>query len=72
MTIPPNKLEQLPNEAELEKLNKKYIKLSVKDRVEELYKDFALQDVMLTSSFATTSAYLLKLFSEVNKKQPVR
>jgi len=71
MTTQPAKMNHLPTEAELEKLNKKYIDLKVEKRIEELYKDFALQDVMLTSSFATTSAYLLKLFSEVNKEQPV-
>ena len=34
-----------------------------------LYRDFEGSDVMLTSSFAATSAMLLKFFSDVNNKQ---
>ncbi|MCB0388493.1 MAG: phosphoadenylyl-sulfate reductase, partial [Winogradskyella sp.] len=41
------------------------------NRIKELYKDFDVKDVMLTSSFAATSAFLLKLFSEVNTNQKV-
>ncbi|MCX7550496.1 phosphoadenylyl-sulfate reductase [Xanthomarina sp. F2636L] len=52
-------------------LNKKYKSLSATNRIKELYKDFDVQDIMLTSSFAATSAFLLKLFSEVNKEQQV-
>jgi phosphoadenosine phosphosulfate reductase len=37
----------------------------------ELYNDFNASEIMLTSSFAATSAFLLKLFSEVNKEQLV-
>ncbi len=50
-------------------LNKKYRKLSVEDRIKELYKDFDAADIMLTSSFATTSAYLLHLFAENKPEQ---
>ena len=71
MTKQPKKLNELPTKLELERLNETYLKLSVTQRIQQLYEDFALEDVMLTSSFATTSAYLLKLFSEVNKNQPV-
>jgi len=56
---------------EISELNKKYRSLTVKQRIRELYKDFQLKEVMLTSSFAATSAFLLQLFSEVNKNQPV-
>lgn len=49
---------------EIEALNKKYRALSVPERIIELYKDFEEKEIMLTSSFATTSAYLLHLFSE--------
>ena len=35
--------------------------------MEELYHDFDVSDIMLTSSFAATSAMLLKFFSDVNK-----
>lgn len=59
------------SEEEIKALNKKYKALSVNQRITELYKDFKLEDIMLTSSFATTSAFLLKLVSDVNNKQKV-
>jgi len=52
-------------------LNQKYEKLDVYQRVEALYQDYDEQDIMLTSSFAATSAFLLKVFSDVNKNQPI-
>lgn len=52
-------------------LNKRYHKLTSVQRIEQLYKDFEQDDVMLTSSFAATSALLLKLFSDVNKQQKI-
>ena len=58
-----------PEEVEL--LNKRYRPLSARDRIRQLYKDFACSEVMLTSSFAATSALLLKLLSDVNKDQVV-
>ncbi len=56
---------------DIKALNKKYRSLSVHERVEELYKDFDQADVMLTSSFAATSAFLLKVFSDVNSQQKI-
>ena len=55
--------------SEVASLNKKYRDLNLHERIEELYKDFNLSEIMLTSSFAATSAFLLKLFSEVNRDQ---
>ena len=52
-------------------LNKKYHKLSIRERITELYNDFAIAEIMLTSSFATSSAFLLHEFSEVNKDQTI-
>ncbi len=52
-------------------LNEKYRDLSVEERIRELYNDFAPEKVMLTSSFAATSAFFLYLFSRVHPKQPV-
>jgi len=57
--------------AEVDNLNLKYRKLDLHERIEELYNDFNLAEVMLTSSFAATSAFLLKLFSDVNRDQLV-
>ena len=57
--------------AEIDRLNKKYRDLSLHERIKELYRDFSSAEVMLTSSFAATSAFLLKLFSDVNRDQLV-
>ncbi len=57
--------------AEVALLNKKYKELDLHQRISELYKDFSEPEVMLTSSFAATSAFLLKLFSDVNRDQLV-
>jgi phosphoadenosine phosphosulfate reductase len=55
----------------IDKLNAQYAMLTVQERIRQLYRDFHESKVMLTSSFATTSAYLLKMFSEVNPNQKV-
>lgn len=55
----------------LKSLNKLYQSLSIHKRVEKLYEDFEGDDIMLTSSFAATSAMLLKVFSDVNKSQKI-
>ena len=57
--------------AEVSALNKKYRNLNLHERIRELYKDFGAAEIMLTSSFAATSAFLLKLFSDVNREQLV-
>ncbi len=56
---------------DLEKLNKTYASLDVYKRVEQLYIDFSEDEIMLTSSFAATSAFLLKVFSDINKNQKI-
>ena len=53
----------------LNKLNKVYNKLTPQQRISKLYEDFNADEIMLTSSFAASSAMLLKLFSDVNKNQ---
>ncbi len=59
------------SEKEIKKLNNKYNPLTVTQRIEELYKDFDVQEVMLTSSFAATSAFLLRVFSMINPQQKI-
>ena len=44
-------------------LNKKHRGLSPTERIKLLYEDFGTDEIMLTSSFAATSAFLLKLFT---------
>src|SRR5690606_916754 len=56
---------------ELQRLNAKYKPLSIEERIAMLYEDFSMDEIMLTSSFAATSAFLLHLFSTVNKEQKV-
>lgn len=63
--------KRILSKAEVQELNEKYKNLSIHERIGELYQDFDLSEVMLTSSFAATSAFLLKLFSDVNKQQQV-
>jgi len=55
----------------INELNEKYKSLSVKERIAALYQDFDVAEVMLTSSFAATSAFLLHAFSAVNKAQKI-
>lgn len=59
------------SEKDIHILNQNYKKLSATQRIAQLYKDFNQSEVMLTSSFAATSAFLLKLVSDVNPRQTV-
>ena len=63
--------KRILSEEEIIALNEKYKALSLEQRIEEIYRDFVKEEIMLTSSFAATSAFLLKLFSDVNKGQQV-
>ncbi|MBU2920922.1 phosphoadenylyl-sulfate reductase [Winogradskyella psychrotolerans] len=56
---------------DIKALNKKYKPLTSCQRIAQLYKDFETTDVMVTSSFAATSAFLLKLVSDTNLKQEI-
>jgi len=56
---------------EIKVLNEKYHSLSIHERINELYNDFDESEVMLTSSFAATSAFLLRLFSDIHPSQKV-
>ena len=53
----------------IDALNKKYLTLSPEGRIQELYKDFS--KVLFTSSFGTTSAFLLHLFHKVKPNETV-
>ena len=58
-------------ELNLTELNEKFRKLQPEQRITELYRIFQHSEVMLTSSFAATSAYLLHLFSVYQPEQEV-
>ena len=66
-----NNTEREFDPAWISALNEKYRPLSIEQRVIELYNDFAPSKVMLTSSFAATSAFLLHVFSRFAPDQPV-
>ncbi len=65
-------LENAETRAEqIKQLNAKYHSLTIEERVAALYEDFDQSDVMLTSSFAATSAFLLKVFSLAKPSQKI-
>lgn len=53
----------------LDELNKKYLLLGPEARIHELYRDFG--NVLFTSSFGTTAAFLLHLFHKVKPNETV-
>lgn len=63
--------EQAAIDRQIAELNRTYGPLTPEERVQQLYKDFKGDEVMLTSSFATNSAFLLHLFSQTAPHQKV-
>ncbi|MBK8503757.1 MAG: phosphoadenylyl-sulfate reductase [Saprospiraceae bacterium] len=57
--------------SQIKDLNNHYQSLNVNERIKQLYIDFEVEEVMLTSSFAATSAFLLREFSRVNPQQVI-
>ena len=55
----------------IKELNEIFRPLQPEQRITELYRHFTKEEVMLTSSFAATSAYLLHLFSVYQPEQEV-
>lgn len=53
----------------LDELNAKYSKLSLDQRIQEVFKDFKHDEMLLTSSFAANSSFLLHLYS---KNAPIK
>jgi len=56
---------------DIKKISDEFRELDIYQRVERLYSMYSQEEIMLTSSFAATSAFLLKVFSDVNKNQPI-
>lgn len=67
----PQPAEREFDPARIKALNDKYHSLTPEQRIVELYRDFDPEKVMLTSSFAATSAFLLHIFSRVAPHQQV-
>jgi phosphoadenosine phosphosulfate reductase len=61
----------LLDEAQLLALNEKYLPLGFEERIRSLYQDFAPEKVLVTSSFAATSAYFLHLISRMRPQQVI-
>ena len=52
-------------------LNQRYQSLSFQERLEQLFEDYPQEQVLVTSSFGTTSMVLLHLLSKVRPGHPV-
>ncbi len=59
------------DEAGLAALNEKYLPLDFEARIRTLYEDFAPDKVLVTSSFAATSAYFLHIVSRIRPQQKI-
>jgi phosphoadenosine phosphosulfate reductase len=58
-------------EAQLQALNEKYLPLDFEERIRSLYRDFAPDKVLVTSSFAATSAYFLHIITRIRPEQVI-
>lgn len=54
---------EVATQHKIDELNEKYEPLTASQRIKTLYEDFDVDDVLITSSFAATSAFFLHLFS---------
>lgn len=57
--------------ADLAGLNAAYAPLGFEDRIRRIYRDFAPDKVLVTSSFAATSAYFLHIISSIRPEQTI-
>ncbi len=56
---------------EIARLNERYTPLGFEERIRRLYDDFQLEKVLVTSSFAATSAYFLHIISSIRPDQVI-
>jgi phosphoadenosine phosphosulfate reductase len=59
------------DEARIAALNEAYAPLHFEERIRRLYRDFDPGDVLVTSSFAATSAYFLHIISRIRPEQVI-
>lgn len=59
------------DEAQIHTLNERYAPLNFEQRLRQLYLDFDPAKVMVTSSFAATSAYFLHVISSIRPEQVI-
>ncbi|PTQ88426.1 phosphoadenylyl-sulfate reductase [Agitococcus lubricus] len=55
----------------INRLNSQYKQLSFEQRISKLYQDFDANKILVTSSFAATSAYFLHIIASINPKQKI-
>lgn len=53
----------------IEQLNKTYQPLNFEERIQRVYQDFVADKILVTSSFAATSAYFLHIISAIRPEQ---
>lgn len=56
---------------DIQALNVRYAPLRFDERIAQLYQDFAADKVLVTSSFAATSAYFLHIIASVRPEQEI-
>ena len=56
---------------QIAELNARYRTLNFRERLEQVYKDFAPDKILVTSSFAATSAYFLHIVSTIRPDQVI-
>lgn len=59
------------SDLDLHNLNVSYVALDAEERIAKFYQDFGEEKTLLSSSFGTTSAVLLKMVSEVCPSQKI-
>jgi len=57
---------------DVEDLNKRYSSHSFKERIQLLYEEFPLNDILFTSSFGTRSAFLIHIIQDINPDQTIK
>jgi phosphoadenosine phosphosulfate reductase len=57
--------------ADIAELNRRYAPLNFEERIRQLYRDFDPEKVLVTSSFAATSAYFLHIISRIRREQKI-
>ncbi len=57
--------------SDIAELNQRYAPLHFEQRLHQLYRDFAPEQVLVTSSFAATSAYFLHIVSRIRPTQKI-
>ena len=67
----PTRGRAAPSDARIAQLNADYAPLDFKQRLHRLYEDFSPSRVLVTSSFAATSAYFLHIIHSVRPDQAI-